>query len=47
MMKNYDDDEEEFDDYTPTSWERQDDETDEDYEERTQDQEDWLESFDD
>ena len=33
--------------FSPTSWERDPYESDEDYEERIQDQEDYLESFDD
>ena len=33
--------------FSPTSWEKDPDETDEEYIERIQDQEDWLESFDD
>lgn len=37
---NYDNDEEDY--YSPTSWDRNPYETDEDYEERMQDQEDYL-----
>ena len=33
--------------YSPTSWERHDGESQEDYEERMQDQEDMIEYFDD
>lgn len=33
--------------YSPTSWNRNRSESEEDYLERIQDQEDWLESFDD
>ncbi len=34
-------------DYSPTSWDQLPGESDEDYADRVQDQEDWLESFDD
>jgi len=44
-MSRYHDDED--DQFSPTSWERDPFESDEDYEERMQDQEDYLESFDD
>ena len=43
---NCDNDEEE-DDYSPTSWERDRYESDEDYKDRMQDQEDYLEYGDD
>ena len=43
MSRDHDEDEE----FSPTSWDRDPYESDEDYEERMQDQEDWLESFDD
>lgn len=33
--------------YSPTSWERHEDESQEDYEERVQDQEDMMEYYDD
>ncbi len=47
-MKDYQniDDEELEDYYSPTDWEREPGESDEDYEERIQDLEDFLESFD-
>lgn len=47
-MKKYQNyDEEENDDYySPTDWEREYNESDEDYEERIQDLEDFMESFD-
>ncbi|MGM9833369.1 MAG: hypothetical protein ACI31A_06755 [Candidatus Limisoma sp.] len=39
---------EEFDDnYSPTSWERDPDESDEDYEDRMQDQEDLMDYYND
>jgi len=38
MSKNY---------YSPISWEQHFGESDEDYADRIQDQEDWIESFDD
>ena len=38
---------EEDDYYSPTDWEREYGESDEDYAERLQDLEDWMESFDD
>ena len=38
---------EEEDNYSPTSWDPDPYETNEEYLERIQDQEDWLESFDD
>lgn len=34
-------------DYSPTSWDQLPGESDEDYADRVQDPEDWLESFDD
>ncbi len=43
----YIDEEEEEDFFSPTSCEKDPFETDEEYIERIQDQEDWLESFDD
>ncbi len=43
----YEEDEEVEDFYSPTSWDKDPYETDEEYLERIQDQEDWLESFDD
>ena len=47
MIKDYTppEDDEEVDIYSPTGWERQVDESDEDYEERMDDQESYLESF--
>lgn len=47
-MKDLDDEVEEYDDdfYSPTSWDRHPGESDEDYYDRIQDQEDYLESFD-
>ena len=52
MKDEYDDiyvdeGEEEEDFFSPTSWDKDPSETDEEYIERIQDQEDWLESFDD
>ena len=53
MRKRYNENEylDELDDnedlFSPTAWERAPFESDEDYLERMQDQEDWLESFDD
>ena len=41
------DDKYEDDPYSPTSWDRHGDETDEDYEDRIQDQEDFLDYFND
>lgn len=47
MNSDFDDEDEyEDDDYSPTSRDRFPDESDEDYEERMQDLDDWLESFD-
>ena len=43
----YDEEEEEEDFFSPTSWEKDPYESDEEYIERIQDQEDWLEYFDD
>lgn len=45
--ENYDYDDEEYEDdfYSPTSWDRLPGETDEQYADRIQDQEDYLESF--
>ena len=40
--KGYYVDEEDEEDYSPTSWDRQSDESDEDYQERTDDQESYL-----
>lgn len=40
------DDEENEDYYSPTDWDREPNESDEDYAERVQDLEDYLESFD-
>lgn len=47
-MKDYQnfDDQEYGDYYSPTDWDREPGESDEDYEERVQDLEDYLESFD-
>lgn len=47
-MKDYQNfDDEEYDDYySPTDWNREPGESDEEYEERVQDLEDYLESFD-
>ena len=49
MKDEFDDiyEEEEEDFFSPTSWDKDPFETDEEYIERIQDQEDWLESFDD
>lgn len=44
MSRRHFDDEEDY--YSPTSWDRDPDETDEEYMERMQDQEDFLEYFD-
>lgn len=46
-MSNQGYDEEEYNDdyYSPTDWDRDPDESDEDYDERTQDLEDYLEYF--
>ena len=44
MSRKHFDDEEDY--YSPTSWERDPDETDEEYQDRMQDQEDFLEYFD-
>lgn len=45
--KGYDDDsEEDFDGYSQTSWEKDPFESNEDYADRIQDLEDYLESFD-
>lgn len=48
--REYDDDDEDDTDsedyYSPTDWERETNESDEDYSERMQDLEDWMESFD-
>ena len=46
-MSNQGYDEEEYDDdyYSPTDWDRDPYESDEDYDERTQDLEDYLEYF--
>jgi hypothetical protein len=44
MSRRHYDDEEDY--YSPTSWERDPDETDEEYQDRMQDQEDLLEYFD-
>ncbi len=41
------DDEQDDDYYSPTDWERQPDESDEDYEERMQDLEDLMDSWND
>ena len=44
----YEEEEEEEEDFfSPTSWDKDPFESDEEYLERIQDQEDWLESFDD
>ncbi|MDO4801336.1 MAG: hypothetical protein Q4A15_04150 [Prevotellaceae bacterium] len=47
MAEYNEQDEEEYDDdyYSPTSWDRDQDESDEDYDERTQDLEDYLEYY--
>ena len=51
MRDEYDDifgdDEDEEDFFSPTSWDKDPFESDEEYLERIQDQEDWLESLDD
>lgn len=44
--RSYDDDDSD-DYYSPTSWERDPEETDQDYADRMEEQQDWLESFDD
>ena len=48
--REYDDDDEDDTDsedyYSPTDWERESNESDEDYSERMQDLEDWMEAFD-
>lgn len=48
-MSRYGNDSEEYDDddyYSPTDWDREPNESDEDYEERMENLEDYLESFD-
>lgn len=45
--KGYYVDEEDEEDYSPTSWDRQSDESDEDYQERTDDQESYLDYLND
>lgn len=46
-MKDWNYEEEEDDVYTPTGWERESGESEEDYLDRIQDQNDWAEYFDD
>lgn len=48
FMKPYNNENEEVeDDYSPTSWEKTSNESQEDYEDRIQDQEDFLEALND
>ncbi|MBO7601501.1 MAG: hypothetical protein J6S94_00540 [Bacteroidaceae bacterium] len=44
-FKEQEDEEEDDDFYSPTSWERESGESDEDYEDRKQDLEDYLDSL--